>query len=143
MGDVRLWMQEDCVSHSQMRAGGWTTLDVAVESGAVLKAYSMKGTPELFLLPHIVSYRFLSFLPILGSDHRPPPHSSFSYLKFISSSGADGGVLEDNEVEYDQNYAHALDGNEVTWSSRKNQNGFVDEKEVRGSWLEADDIEDF
>ncbi|KLO11926.1 Rad17-domain-containing protein [Schizopora paradoxa] len=118
VSDVRLWMQEDCVSHSQMRAGGWTNMDVAIESGGVLKAYNSKG-----------------------SERRPPPHAAFSHLKVASSSGADGGVLEDNEVEYDQSFALAIDGNEVR-SHRKNQINLADE-EARGSWLEADDIEDF
>lgn len=79
----------------------------------------------------------------LGSDRRPPPHSSFSYLKFSSSSRVDGGVLEDNEAEDDQNYSLALDGNEATWSERKNGGGMVDDEEVHGSWLDGDDIEDF
>ncbi len=77
---------------------------------------------------------------MIGSIRRPPPHVSFSHLKF-ASVGADGGVLEENEGEYDQSFALTLEGDEATWSSRKSNLG--NEEEVRGSWLEADDIEDF
>lgn len=120
IGDVRLWMQEECVAQAQMRAGGWTEGEVVVEAGAVLKACSMAG-----------------------SSRRPPPHASFSSLKFVTSSGADGGVLEDNEAAYDQSFVVPQDENEVNWSSRKNKGDLGNEEGVHGSWLEADDIEDF
>jgi len=152
VADVREWMgsdvgrsgssQTDVLSDKDdnlVQLGrNWTTDEVVLELGGVLKALSFSSS-------------FKTHSPTSQRDAPPSNHFLFSKLKFIPSSGMNGDVLEDCDDFHEDNAAatsgelnssqFAPSGSRVSGRRRKSVESDSVDDGGNGTWLDEDDIE--
>ncbi|KAF9043051.1 Rad17 cell cycle checkpoint protein-domain-containing protein [Panaeolus papilionaceus] len=121
---TREWLLEGATSteDSGWRVGGWSTNEVILELGGVLKARDLMQDKT----------------SAMSRRMKPPPsHRSFSRMEFVRG-GAESRAGQLNERDVDEGFAESGDG----WTGL--ENGDVSQRETTdGGWLESDDIEDF